>query len=166
MVKRLCTWLMLAVSLSAQAGYYATVTTGNGGIWKASSDCYLTPGMAINSLTGYQPVNVSAIDTTAKTWSAYFYNMDYSAVGTYGTCDAVPLGGSMPVFMGGLTDPAITPTGISGGSSGGSTMDLITNSADAETIAGAFLLLFAVAFGFKMIRQSIQVADLGSDEKH
>jgi hypothetical protein len=44
-------------------------------------------------------------------------------------------------------------------------MDLISNSADAQLIAGAFLLLLAIAFGYKQVRKSIEQSDW-SDEKH
>jgi hypothetical protein len=42
----------------------------------------------------------------------------------------------------------------------------IDNADDANAIVTAFVVLFAVVFGFKMIARALNVGDQVSDEKH
>jgi hypothetical protein len=161
-VKRLALILLLIASPS-WAGYYAQVTSGT--LAGRTSGCYLTISMAI--LYGMNTsTQVTAIGDNG-TWSANATALSAprEQSGTWATCTAQPLGGSLPTYVGGVTDPSISPDGVNSSSGGGSTMDLISNSADAQLIAGAFLLLLAIAFGYKQVRKSIEQSDW-SDEKH
>jgi hypothetical protein len=164
-VKKFALILALIVSPS-WAGYNATITSSAYSsclAGRVSNGCYLTVGMAINSACNYAIV-VKAIDSNAHTFQAFAQgNQSQVFSGTYSTCSAVASGFTQPQMTNGATDPALVEGGISVG--GGSVMDLITNPADAELIAGAFLLLLAIAFGYRQVRRSIETADY-SDEKH
>jgi hypothetical protein len=154
--------ILLLIASPSWAGYYAQVTSGT--LTGRTSGCYLTISMAIlyamNTST-----QVTAIGENG-TWSALASAMSApkEQSGTWATCTAQPLGGSLPAYLGGVTDPSISPDGINS-SSGGSNMDVITNPQDAELIAGAILLLLAIVFAYRQVRRSLDVADY-SDEKH
>lgn len=170
MVKRLFPVLFLLFAGVAHAGYYAKILTANGSYWRpvgTTSTCYLTVAMAIGSLapsvTG--SMTVTSIDMSANTWAAWYLASGYVGSGTVGTCDAVPQGGTMPAVVGGVDDPGLVAGGVAVGGSSGACMEVITNAADAELIAGGFLLLLAIAFGFRQIRASLDSQHL-SDEKH
>lgn len=159
--------ILLLIASPTWAGYNATITASAYAsclAGRVSNGCYLTVGMAINSACNYAIV-VKAIDSTAHTFQAFAQgNQSQVFSGTYSTCTAVASGFTQPQMTNGAVDPAVIEGGISVG--GGSVMDLITNSADAELIAGAFLLLLAIAFTFRQVRRALDVGDYASDEKH
>ena len=158
--------ILLFLSSPTWAGYNATITSSaytSCLAGRVSNGCYLTVGMAINSACNYAIV-VKAIDAEAHTFQAFAQgNQNQVFSGTYATCTAVAAGYTQPPMTNGAVDPAVIEGGISVG--GGSSMDLITNPQDAEVIAGAILLLLAIAFSYRQVRRTIETADY-SDEKH
>lgn len=161
---RLAAFLLLLCSSVANAGYYAHINTGNSALVGRTSGCYLTISMAIQAATS-TTTQLTGVDESG-TWTANaIYLSPQATTGTWATCTAAPLGGTLPTFIGGVSDPSISADGVNSSSGGGSTMDLITNSADAQLIAASFLLLLAIAFGYRQVRKSIEQSDW-SDEKH
>ncbi|MDR2838396.1 MAG: hypothetical protein LBV49_07530 [Azonexus sp.] len=68
-------------------------------------------------------------------------------------------------------DPATPPSScallaINGSEYAGLLRGFIDSKADADAILLAFLVLFAIVFGFRMIYKAVDVGDPVSDEKH
>lgn len=152
--------VLLCCSGVSHAGYYAVVTSAYSNhpytVQGRTSGCYLTPSMAICQ-TGYYcngNLSLTAIDDTAKTFTANYNGGSYAWSGTYGNCEAQPQGGSLPTFVGGVSDPAITADGIVGGSSGG--QEEMFNTEVFEYAAGGALLMFAIGFGIGLAVQAIR----------
>lgn len=173
MVKRLLFVLLLALAGAANAGYYVTVVShtgsmkvGNFNVDGKTGLCYLTPSMALAGFAGTANYYIVTAMSAAGTWEVS--GNGGTSAGTFSTCTAVPQVFTIPAFVGGVSDPAIEDGSIlsaSGGGSSGGCMEFITNAADAELIAGAFLLLLAIAFGVRQIRAAIESQHV-SDEKH
>lgn len=166
----------LLYSVHSHAGYFARVTAFVPAMnytsfaLGAESGCYLTPSMAVSALSGTSYYwRLTSIETNGM-WSAIGDTGGGGTVsGTFGTCTAQPSVTFFPPMSGGVVDPAISGDSVlsgSGGSSGGSGVNLIMSAAEAEPIAGAFLLLLAIAFGVRMIRRSMDIDSHVSDEKH
>lgn len=148
MMKKLISILLFVISCSANAGYYAFVTSTTGITFKPSgtvSGCYLTLGMAIDSLTiNGNRAHVNALDSVAKTWAGYAYSEGHWAAGAYGECQATPTGARQADFIGGLTDPAIVDGSVvSGGGSGGGT---VTPEEPFDTVKASALFGFFFSF--------------------
>jgi hypothetical protein len=68
-------------------------------------------------------------------------------------------------------DPVTPPSScallaINGAEYAGLSRGFIDSKADAQTIMVAFLVLFAVVFGFRLMARALNVGDSVSDEKH
>lgn len=184
MFARLLCALAFAFVGSAQAGYFATVTSVvtpySQLVVGANSACYLTPSMAIAGLAamaGGQPAFVESIDSSTGTFAAFYYQQaaDRRFSGTFSTCVANPAVTAFPTFIGGATDPALQSGSVlsgssPGGSSGGSgtvtgtvTMTPYVPS-DSEKLAafqdgalsgGLIFSAMAGAYAFVLIRRAL-----------
>lgn len=112
---------VLLWSSEARAGYYATIGASNYSpvVVGRSSGCLLTAGMAIQNASNVT-TSITSIDMTAHTFGAYYANTPSSNwSGTVGTCTASPAGGTVPTYLGGVSEPAYVDGGIATGGGGG-----------------------------------------------
>lgn len=151
--------LMLAlVAGNASAGYYAQVTANNGAYCTVgrTSVCMLTVGMALYNACSMS-MTVDSFDTTALTASVHYSNdLTKTAEFLYGGCEATASGGTIPVFSGGVTDPAVVGGQVvSGGGTTSATgglspaeyqmfQDLIVQSQSPYDYAGGGLIFGAM----------------------
>ena len=142
MMRALFVFLMVAISPSIYAGYYAQVTAITGGTLSntqagQTTACYLTPSMAVSVVPNFAGCGwqLLAMDADGN-WQARVNPAacpSYSGpvvTGTYSQCVTSPLVAALPSFLGGVSDPAISGGSVLSGSSGGG-----GSTADAETIA-------------------------------
>lgn len=102
------------------AGYYATISTSNYAqvVVGRSSSCMLTAGMAIQSASNVT-TSITSIDMTSHAFSAYYANSPSSSwTGVVGTCTASAAGGSVPTYVGSVSEPAYVSGGIGTGGGG------------------------------------------------
>lgn len=142
--------LLLGSGVS-HAGYYASITQTNGGVYwgqlGASSPCMLTVGMAISKVSNVSyaaSVVVTALDIEAHTWSAFnANNINLNVMGTYAACDSLPGGAIQPPMPSGVVDPGIVFGGVSGGS-GAVTLE---EPFDPLKASGLFAFFFSFIVG-------------------
>lgn len=127
------------------AGYYATISTSNYSpvVVGRSSSCMLTAGMAIQSASNVT-TSITSIDMTAHTFSAYYANSPSSSwTGVVGTCTASAAGGSVPTYVGGVSEPAYVSGGIGTGGGG----SYVEEPFDYVKAAAVFTFFFSFVVG-------------------
>lgn len=182
MFARLLCALAFAFVGSAQAGYYATVTslvTPFAGLAVGvNSSCYLTPSMAIAGLAalgGGSSAFVKSIDSASATFEAYYYDVSPARLfgGTFSSCVANPSVTALPTFIGGATDPAIqggsvlTGSGGAGGATGTVTgtvtmtpyvpteAEKLASFQDGALSGGLIFTAMAGAYAFVLMRRAL-----------
>lgn len=164
-------WLFgLLFSIHSYAGYSATVTayvptmSYTGFALNQVSGCFLTPGMAISSMSGTQYYWQLTSLNSDGTWTAVGTTGTHgSASGTFSICQADPGVSWLPPMAGGVVDPAISGDSVLSGSGGGSSGGMADMEAylgfNAElfeiAVAGS-LVVFAIGFGVGLVINTIR----------
>ncbi|MBI5330716.1 MAG: hypothetical protein HZB71_08895 [Betaproteobacteria bacterium] len=167
----LLTFFLCLHIAGAWAGYTASFSSSTwnytSGFTGMYSGCYLTPGMAIQSLanqrasvTGFQ-IYLSENNQLYSQHTINNGSTTYQTIFNYAECSAQPLVTGLPTFTGSASDPAIQNGSIisgSGGSGSAGTCDTTITPlapelavADSTQLFGLALILFSLIWGGKRI---------------